>query len=82
LGQRKNIELTLKTWKGRSNEAKRKVSQRNIEKGYQKPLGHPLILRACLHVEHPRLEFPTKKEKACHQRGQHNLAKETNQGVN
>jgi hypothetical protein len=42
---------------------KRKVSQRNIEKGYQKPLGHPLILRACLHVEHPRLEFPTKKKR-------------------
>jgi len=44
LGQIKNNKITLKTWKGGSNEAERKGFERNIEKGYQKPLGHPLIL--------------------------------------
>jgi hypothetical protein len=30
-------KLILKTWKGGSNEAKRKASGQNIERGYQKP---------------------------------------------
>jgi hypothetical protein len=47
-----------------SNEAKRKAFEQNIEKGYQKSLKHPFILRACLHVEHPYLKHSYKKEKA------------------
>jgi hypothetical protein len=34
---------------------------RYIKRGYQKPLEHPLILGAYLHVEHPHLEPLTKK---------------------
>jgi hypothetical protein len=37
---------------------------RYIERGYQKPLEHPLILGACLHVEHPHLKSLTKKNKS------------------
>ncbi len=35
----------------------------NIERGYQKSFEHPLISKACLHVEHPHLKLPTKKKK-------------------
>jgi hypothetical protein len=34
----------------------------NIERGYQKSFEHPLISKACLHVEHPHLKLPTKKK--------------------
>jgi hypothetical protein len=49
---------------GGNNEAKRKAFEQNNEKGYQKPLGNPFILRACLHAEHPYLKHSYKKEKA------------------
>jgi hypothetical protein len=63
LGQIKNNELTLKTWKGGSNKAKRKAFEQNIEKGYQKPLGHPLMLRTRLYSKHPHLKPLTKKKR-------------------
>jgi hypothetical protein len=63
MDQIKTNELTLKTWKGEKNEAKKKVFERNIEKGYQKPLGHPLILKTHMHVKHLHLKPPTKKKR-------------------
>jgi hypothetical protein len=54
--------LIPKTWKGGSNEAKRKAYGQNIESEYQKPYGHPLISKSRLHIEHLRVKPPTKKK--------------------
>jgi hypothetical protein len=37
--------------------------RQNIDKIYQKPFEHPLIVGECLHNEHLCLEPPIKKEK-------------------
>jgi len=34
-----------------------------LKEDTQKPLGHPLILGACLHVEHPCLKPLAKKKR-------------------
>lgn len=60
-GRIKNNELILKTWKKGNNETKRKAFQQNIERRYQKPLGHPLILGTSLHAKHPHLKLLAKK---------------------
>jgi hypothetical protein len=50
-GKVKNNELTLKTKKEKgSNETKEKASKQNIERRYQKPPKHPLILKAPLQI--------------------------------
>jgi hypothetical protein len=64
IGWNKKLQADFKTLEGgENNEVKRKASRRNIERGYQKPFGRPLISRAHLHVEHPRLEPSIKKNK-------------------
>jgi hypothetical protein len=55
--------------KGESNETKRKAFERNIERGYQKPLKCPLILRTCLHAKHLHLEILPKKKKEAKPKG-------------
>jgi hypothetical protein len=55
--------LIPKTWKGGSNEAKRKAYGENIQRGYQMPHGHPLISKSCFHIEQLHIKPPTKKIK-------------------
>jgi hypothetical protein len=62
-GQVKNNEITSKTRKGKgSNETKKKAFMQNIERRYQKPPRHPLILRAHLHAKYLCLKPLTKEE--------------------
>jgi len=48
---------------GGNNKAKRKAYGQNIERGYQKPHGHPLISKSRLHIGHLRVKPPTKKRR-------------------
>jgi len=48
---------------GGNNEAKRKAFKQNIEKGYQKPHGHPPTSRTHLHAKHFQLKPLAKKMK-------------------
>jgi hypothetical protein len=48
---------------GGNNKTKRKAFGKNIEKEYQKPLGHPLTLGTHLHAKILRLKPLTKKMK-------------------
>jgi hypothetical protein len=52
----------LKTWKALTIKQKGMLLGKTSKKGT--PLGHPLILKTCLHVKHFHLEPPTKKEEA------------------
>jgi hypothetical protein len=54
--------INIENLEGGNNKTKRKISRWNIEKVYQKSLGHPLIRRACLHDEHLRLEHHPKNK--------------------
>jgi len=63
LGLSKKQWVDFEKFKGGNNETKRKAFERNIERGYQKPFKCPLILKTCLHAEHPHLELLPKKKR-------------------